>query len=117
VILAVPYGTDTHHLVDEAFLAALPDGALVINVARGAVIDTDALLTEVATGRLRAALDVTDPEPLPVNHPLWTAPNVLITPHVGGDTSAFMPRAWRLLQSQLDRLAAGQPLGNVVRSG
>jgi phosphoglycerate dehydrogenase-like enzyme len=117
VILAVPYGTDTHHLVDEAFLAALPDGALVINVARGAVIDTDALLTELATGRLRAALDVTDPEPLPVNHPLWTAPNVLITPHVGGDTSAFMPRAWRLLQSQLDRLAAGQPLGNVVRSG
>ncbi len=117
VILAVPYGAATHHLVDESFLAALPDGALVINVARGAVVDTGALLAELTAGRLRAALDVTDPEPLPANHPLWTAPNVLITPHVGGDTSAFMPRAWRLLQSQLDRLAAGQPLDNVVRSG
>jgi phosphoglycerate dehydrogenase-like enzyme len=117
VILAVPYSTDTHHLVDAPFLAALPDGALVVNVARGPVVDTDALLAELTAGRLRAALDVTDPEPLPEGHPLWTAPNVLITPHVGGDTSAFLPRAWRLLQSQLDRLAAGQPLDNVVRPG
>ncbi len=117
VILALPYGADTHHLVDAPFLAALPDGALIINVARGGVVDTDALLVELSAGRLRAALDVTDPEPLPVGHPLWRAPNILITPHVGGDTSAFMPRAWQLLQSQLDRLAAGQPLDNVVRAG
>lgn len=114
VILAVPYGPDTHHLVDTAFLGALPDGALVVNVARGPVIQTDALLAELVSGRLRAALDVTDPEPLPSDHPLWRAPNVFITPHVGGDTSAFLPRAWRLLQQQLDRFAAGVELANVV---
>ena len=117
VILAVPYGPDTHHLVDQAFLAALPDGALVINVARGSVVDTEALVTELRDGRLRAALDVTDPEPLPTDHPLWRVPNVLITPHVGGDTSAFLPRAWRLLQAQLDRFATGRSLINVVRGG
>jgi phosphoglycerate dehydrogenase-like enzyme len=115
VILAVPYGAATHHLVDRQFLAALPDGALLVNVARGAVVDTGALLSELQSGRLRAALDVTDPEPLPPDHPLWRAPNVLITPHVGGDTSAFQPRAWRLLQAQLDRFAAGRPLANVVQ--
>ncbi len=115
VILAVPYGPETHHLVDSAFLAALPDGALVVNVARGAVVDTHALLAELTSGRLRAALDVTDPEPLPPDHPLWLAPNVLITPHVGGDTSAFLPRAWRLLQQQLDRFASGETLANIVR--
>jgi phosphoglycerate dehydrogenase-like enzyme len=117
VVLAVPYGPDTHHLVDAAFLAALPDGALLVNVARGAVVDTDALLAELQSGRLRAALDVTDPEPLPSDHPLWHAPNVLITPHVGGDTSAFLPRAWRLVQAQLDRYSAGAPLANLVRPG
>jgi phosphoglycerate dehydrogenase-like enzyme len=117
VILAIPYGPVTHHLVDEAFLAALPDGALVVNVARGSVVDTDALLAELTTGRLRAALDVTDPEPLPPDHPLWSAPNVVITPHVGGDTSAFLPRAWLLLQQQLDRFAARESLAHVVRSG
>lgn len=117
VILAIPYGPATHHLVDKPFLAALPDGALLVNVARGPVVDTEALLAELATGRLRAALDVTDPEPPPPDHALWHAPNVLITPHVGGDTSAFLPRAWRLLQQQLDRFAAGKPLANVVRAG
>jgi len=115
VILAIPHGPETHHLADRGFLAALPDGALVVNVARGPVVDTDALIAELTAGRLRAALDVTDPEPLPPDHPLWLAPNVLITPHVGGDTSAFLPRAWRLLQEQLDRFASGQTLANVVR--
>jgi phosphoglycerate dehydrogenase-like enzyme len=115
VILAIPYGPETHHLVDAPFLAALSDGALVVNVARGPVVDTDALVAELTTGRLRAALDVTDPEPLPADHQLWTAPNVVITPHVGGDTSAFLPRAWRLLQQQLDRFASGESLANVVR--
>lgn len=117
VVLAVPYGPDTHHLVDAAFLEALPDGALLVNVARGAVVDTDALVAELESGRLRAALDVTDPEPLPPRHPLWRAPNVLITPHVGGDTSAFLPRAWQLLQAQLDRFATGAALANLVRKG
>lgn len=117
VILAVPYSPTTHHLVDARFLAALPDAALVVNVARGAVVDTDALVSELRAGRLRAALDVTDPEPLPRDHPLWRAPNVLITPHVGGDTSAFLPRAWSLLQAQLDRFATAQPLANIVSMG
>ncbi|MEO8108051.1 MAG: 2-hydroxyacid dehydrogenase [Actinomycetes bacterium] len=117
VILAIPYGPDTQHLVDAAFLAALPDAALVVNVARGAVVDTVALVAELNAGRLRAALDVTDPEPLPPGHPLWGAPNVIITPHVGGDTSAFLPRAWKLLQAQLDRFAVGAQLANVVRPG
>jgi phosphoglycerate dehydrogenase-like enzyme len=115
VILAVPYSAQTHHLVDKEFLAALPDGGLVVNVSRGAVVDTQALLDELRSGRLRASLDVTDPEPLPVDHELWDAPNVLISPHVGGDTTAFLPRAWRLLQRQLDAFGAGQALDNVVR--
>ncbi|HVQ18157.1 MAG TPA: 2-hydroxyacid dehydrogenase [Actinomycetes bacterium] len=116
VILAVPYGPSTHQLVDAEFLAALPEAALLVNVSRGAVVDTAALLAELQSGRLRAALDVTDPEPLPPDHPLWRAPNVLISPHVGGDTTAFLPRAWRLLQRQLDAFAVGRPLANVVAS-
>ena len=85
-----------------------------MNVSRGPVIDTEALVPELRSGRLKAALDVTDPEPLPTDHPLWKLPNVLITPHVGGDTSAFAPRAKELLQAQLDRFAAGDYLANVV---
>ena len=76
---------------DADFLARMKDGALLVNVARGAVVDTKALLAELESGRLRAALDVTDPEPLPAGHPLWHAPGVLISPHVGGPTSAFLP--------------------------
>lgn len=116
VILAVPYSDSTHHLVDENFLAALPDAALLVNVSRGAVVKTPALLAELESGRLRAALDVTDPEPIPADHPLWRAPNVLISPHVGGDTTAFLPRAWQLLRRQLDAYASDQPLRNVVAS-
>lgn len=114
VILTVPLTDQTHHLVDSEFLSKMKDGALLVNVARGSVVATDALVNEVESGRLSAALDVTDPEPLPAGHPLWHLPNVFITPHVGGDTSAFLPRAWRLLQSQLDRFSAGAPLANVV---
>ena len=77
-------------------------------------MDTDALVAECASGRLRAALDVTDPEPLPADHPLWRTPGVLISPHVGGNTSAFLPRARRLVAAQLGRLAAGEPLVNVA---
>ncbi len=114
VILACPLTASTRGLVDAAFLAALPDGALLVNVARGPVVVTDALVAELAGGRLVAALDVTDPEPLPPGHPLWTTPNTLISPHVGGDTQAFTPRARRLLTDQLERFGAGQPLRNVV---
>jgi phosphoglycerate dehydrogenase-like enzyme len=90
------------------------DGALLVNVARGPVVDTDALLAEVSNGRLRAALDVTDPEPLPPGHPLWTAPGVLLTPHVGGDSSAFLPRAKALVTDQLVRYVEGRDLRNIV---
>jgi phosphoglycerate dehydrogenase-like enzyme len=114
VVVALPYSPATHRLIDAAFLARLPDGACVVNVARGAIVDTDALLAELTAGRLSAFLDVTDPEPLPDGHPLWTAPNLLITPHVGGGTSGWMERAGRLVHSQIERYLAGQPLANVV---
>lgn len=113
VILAVPLTDATRGLVGEDFLAAVPDGALVVNVARGQVADTDAVMRHA--GRLAFALDVTDPEPLPADHPLWSAPDVLITPHVGGATSAFRPRAVALLRDQLARLADGRPPLHLVR--
>lgn len=114
VVLTVPMTAATERLVDRAFLAAMPDGALLVNVARGPVVDTDALLAEVGSGRLRAALDVMVPEPLPPGHPLWSAPGVVVTPHVGGDTSAFLPRALALVGDQLRRYCAGEPLQNVI---
>ncbi|WP_079123668.1 2-hydroxyacid dehydrogenase [Streptomyces sp. NBRC 110611] len=116
VVLATPLTEDTRDLVGRDFLARMKEGALLVNVARGAVVDTAALLAELESGRLRAALDVTDPEPLPAGHPLWHAPGVLITPHVGGPSSAFLPRAKRLLRDQLTLFAAGEPLRNVVAS-
>lgn len=114
VIVAVPLSPETYHLVDAAFLARMPDGALLVNVARGPVVDTDALLAELRAERLQAALDVTDPEPLPPDHPLWTAPGVLITPHVGGDTDAMDRRVDRLVVEQVRRLSAGEPPLNLV---
>lgn len=114
VILACPLTEATRGLVDAAFLAAMPDGALLVNVARGPVVVTDDLVEALAGGRLYAALDVTDPEPLPPEHPLWRSPNTLISPHVGGDTTAFPPRARALLRDQLERFAAGRPLVNIV---
>lgn len=114
VIVIVPLSEHTAGLVDDAFLSAMPDGALLVNVARGGVVDTDALVRHARAGRIRAALDVTDPEPLPPEHPLWSTPDVIVTPHVGGASTAFMPRAARLLQDQLSAYAAGRPLRNLV---
>ena len=114
VVLAVPLDERTRGLVDVHFLAHLAEGALLVNVSRGAVVDTDALVAAVRSGRIRAALDVTDPEPLPAAHPLWNLPGVLISPHVGGNSAAFLPRARRLVAEQLQRFAAGQPLSFVV---
>ncbi|MFE0642157.1 2-hydroxyacid dehydrogenase [Streptomyces sp. NPDC058877] len=114
VVLSTPLTPETTHLADAGFLARMKDGALLVNVARGPVVDTSALLKEVEGGRITAALDVTDPEPLPAGHPLWHAPGVLISPHVGGSTSAFMPRAKRLIAGQLRRFAAGEGLVNVI---
>jgi phosphoglycerate dehydrogenase-like enzyme len=113
VVLIVPLTDHTRHLVDAAFLAALPDGALVVNVSRGPVVDTGALVAELQAGRLRAAMDVTDPEPLPEGHPLWS--HALISPHVGGWADAFRPRAERLIREQIGRWVRGEPLANVVQ--
>ncbi|GAA1430366.1 2-hydroxyacid dehydrogenase [Streptomyces thermospinosisporus] len=114
VVLSTPLTEATRHLVDAGFLSRMKDGALLVNVARGGVVDTKALLTELESGRITAALDVTDPEPLPAGHPLWRAPGVLITPHVGGPTSAFLPRAKRLLVDQLRRFLNHEELRNVI---
>ena len=116
-VLIVPLTPETTGLVDAAFLAALPDGALLVNAARGPVVDTAALTAELASGRIGAAVDVTDPEPLPPDHPLWTMPNFLLTPHVAGSVLGLLPRAYRLVGAQLRRYAAGVPVANVVVDG
>jgi phosphoglycerate dehydrogenase-like enzyme len=112
VVVVLPLSDATRHSVDAAFLAHLHDGALVVNVGRGPVVDTDAVVADA--GRLAFALDVTDPEPLPDDHPLWSAPNVLITPHIAGGTTAMLPRMAALVRDQLERLRDGRPLRNVV---
>ena len=114
VILTLPGGDATRHIIGESELAALPDGALVVNVGRGPLIDTDALVRHTGSGRLRAALDVTDPEPLPPGHPLWSSPGVLISPHVGGDSSAMHPRIAALVRRQIAHLLAGEEPENIV---
>ena len=116
VIVIVPLSEATTGLVDRDFLAAMPDGALLVNVSRGKVVDTEALAEAVGSGRIRAALDVTDPEPLPADHPLWRMPGVLISPHVGGVTTAFTPRAIALLREQIAAFAGERPLRNVVNA-
>jgi phosphoglycerate dehydrogenase-like enzyme len=117
VILIVPLSDTTEGLVDRDFLASMPDGSLLVNVSRGKVVDTSELVEATASGRIRAALDVTDPEPLPADHPLWRTPGVLISPHVGGASSAFAPRAVALLREQIAAFAADRPLRNVVNAG
>nr|WP_205808656.1 2-hydroxyacid dehydrogenase [Micromonospora sp. HNM0581] len=117
VVLLVPLTEQTRGLVDETFLAAMRDGALLVNAARGPVARTEALVAELGTGRICAALDVTDPEPLPADHPLWAMPNVLITPHVAGSVRGLLPRAYRLVGEQIRRFVAGEPPRNVVVDG
>jgi phosphoglycerate dehydrogenase-like enzyme len=114
-VLLVPLTDETRGLVDRTLLAAMPDGCLLVNLARGAVVVTDDLVAELQTGRLRAALDVTDPEPLPSGHPLWTAPGVIISHHRGGAAASMWPRSYRLVSEQLRRLAENRPLLNVVK--
>jgi phosphoglycerate dehydrogenase-like enzyme len=103
VVLLTPATDETRGMVDAKFLSQLKDGALLVNVARGVIVNTDALIAELTAGRISAALDVTDPEPLPAGHPLWSAPNVLINPHRGGASTAFEPRVARLVRAQLER--------------
>jgi phosphoglycerate dehydrogenase-like enzyme len=117
LVSVLPLNEQTHQLIGQDVLGALPDGALVVNVGRGSVVDTDALTKEVLSGRLQCALDVVDPEPLPEDHPLWSTPNALITPHIGGNASAFQPRILKLLRQQLEALAAGHTPANLVQGG
>ena len=117
VIASLPGGEATRHIIDDSFLAALPDRALIVNVGRGPLVDTDALVDHVRRGRIRAALDVTDPEPLPEGHPLWGLPGVLVSPHVGGASTAMRPRIARLIRRQIEHLARGEEPENVVIGG
>lgn len=115
VIVALPDAPSTRGIVDAEFLSLMPDQCLLVNVGRGPVVDSDALLAELQSERLRAALDVTDPEPLPAAHPLWTAPNCLITPHIAGNTWMFIDLAMNLAVEQVQRIAAGDQALHVVR--
>ncbi|MFV0253797.1 MAG: NAD(P)-dependent oxidoreductase [Beutenbergiaceae bacterium] len=110
VLVIVPLSEQTYHLVDDAFLSSMRDGALFMNVARGAIADTSALVSHLQRGRLRAALDVVDPEPLPADHPLWSCPNLIMTPHVGGMVPTARSGAVRVLGEQIAAFAGGRPL-------
>jgi phosphoglycerate dehydrogenase-like enzyme len=114
VVLLVPFTPQTRHMVDRGFLAGMKDGALLVNAARGAVVDTAALVAELSSGRLRAALDVTDPEPLPPGHNLWSQPGVFITPHVAASTLVSQQRVAGLVREQAVAYAHGEPLRNVI---
>jgi phosphoglycerate dehydrogenase-like enzyme len=114
IILILPLTYESKHFINADRIKKMKDGATLINVARGAIVDTNALIAELNTGRITAGLDVTDPEPLPEGHPLWSAPNLIITPHVGGDSAAFDPRARKMVEEQLERLAQSKPLLNQI---
>ena len=116
VVLILPLTAESHHLIGEPQLARMPQGCLLVNAARGPIVDTDALVAALDAGKIRAAIDVTDPEPLPDGHPLWSCPNVLITPHVGGSSPNFTPRALAIAAAQVHRYIAGEPLENVVQA-
>jgi phosphoglycerate dehydrogenase-like enzyme len=116
VVLILPSTAETRHLIGARQLALMRQGTLLVNAARGPVVDTDALVEALNAGRIRAALDVTDPEPLPVGHPLWKCPNLFITPHIGGSTPQFAPRSIKTAEGELRRYMAGEPLHNVVQA-
>jgi len=115
VVLMVPLTPATTGMVDAEFLSRMRDGAVLVNAARGKVVDTSALVSELVSGRLRAALDVTEPEPPPPDHPLWTAPGLLLTPHVAASVEGYQSRAYRVVAEEIARFVAGEPLHNVVR--
>jgi phosphoglycerate dehydrogenase-like enzyme len=117
VVNLLPATPDTVGLVGADALAAMPRGSLLVNAGRGSTVDTDALLRALHDGHVRAVLDVTDPEPLPEDHPLWAAPGLILTPHSAGDTPAAERKAWELVGDQLRRYAAGEPLRYVVEHG
>lgn len=115
IILILPATAESHKLIGPRQFALMRQGALLVNAARGPIVDTDALVEALDSGRIRAAIDVTDPEPLPDGHPLWRCPNLLLTPHIGGSSPQFAPRAVRIAGGELSRYMAGEPLLNVVQ--
>jgi phosphoglycerate dehydrogenase-like enzyme len=117
VIILLPLTDETRGMIDASLIGRMRHDALLVNAARGAIVDTDALTTALLEGRIRAALDVVDPEPLPADHPIWGAPGLLITPHVAGSTPRFRGRAWRFIADQVTRFLDGEPLLNVVHDG
>lgn len=114
VVLLVPLTDETRGMVDAAFLSAMRDGAVLVNAARGPIVDTDALLAELTAQRLRAVIDVVDPEPLPPGHALWSAPDLLITPHIGGSVPGHLDRAYRVVRTQLEAVVRGEDPPNLV---
>ena len=114
IFLILPLNDESRDLFNAERLSKMKDGSLLVNVARGPIVNTDALVAELNSKRIFAGLDVTDPEPLPADHPLWKAPNCIIAPHVGGDSTAFEPRGKRLVEQQLARIASGEGLANIV---
>lgn len=116
IVLILPATAESHHLIGARQFELMRQGALLVNAARGPIVDTDALVQALQSGKVRAAIDVTDPEPLPEGHPLWTCPNLLLTPHIGASTTQFAPRAIKTAELELRRYMAGEPLLNVVRA-
>ena len=116
IVLILPSTAESHHLIGEPQFALMPQGTLLVNAARGPIVDTDALVHALQSGKVRAAIDVTDPEPLPEGHPLWTCPNLLLTPHIGASSTQFAPRAIKTAELELRRYMAGEPLLNVVQA-
>lgn len=116
IVLILPSTADSHHLIGACQLGLMKQGTLLVNAARGPIVDTEALVEALNAGRIRAALDVTDPEPLPIDHPLWKCPNLLITPHIGGSSTRFAPRSIKTAEDELRRYMAGEPLRNVVQA-
>jgi phosphoglycerate dehydrogenase-like enzyme len=116
VILILPDTPESHGLIGAHQLALMPQGGLLVNAARGPIVQTDALVAALQSGRIRAAVDVTDPEPLPDGHPLWNCPNLLLTPHVAGSSPQFAPRAIQTAAGEVRRYIAGEPLHNVVQA-
>jgi phosphoglycerate dehydrogenase-like enzyme len=117
VVLLVPLTHETRGFFNARRLAGMKHGALLVNAARGPVVDTDALVEALRAGRIYAAVDVTDPEPLPMGHPLWSAPNLLITPHIAGSSPGMMDRVMRMIGDQCRRYLAGEPLAHIVTEG
>jgi phosphoglycerate dehydrogenase-like enzyme len=116
IILILPATVESNKLIGAREFAQMRQGALLVNAARGPIVDTDALVEALNAGHVRAALDVTEPEPLPEGHPLWHCPNLLLTPHIGGSSPQFAPRALRAAADELRRHIAGEPLQNVVQA-